>query len=98
MIPVQNLVDGHVVLIQIDIHKDVKLEPSILQHGKQLVCECEFLSEMKKLLSLCCRKLNIMMQQVSEPVAATADDAILSKLSCVRLKYYDDKFLESYFQ
>jgi len=32
-----------------------------------------------------------------EPVAATADDAILSKLSCVRLKYYADPFLEEIF-
>ena len=52
---------------------------------------------MKKLLTLCFKKFDTMMQQASEPVAATADDAILSKLSCVRLKYYDDKFLEKLF-
>lgn len=52
---------------------------------------------MKTWLSLCRRTLSLSMQQALEPVAATADDAILSKLSCVRLKYYDDKFLEELF-
>ena len=33
----------------------------------------------------------------TEPVAATAGDAILSKLSCVRLKYYVNPFLEELF-
>lgn len=36
------------------------------------------------------------MQQI-EPVAATADDAILSKLSCVRLNYYQDRYVEQFF-
>lgn len=38
-----------------------------------------------------------IIAQTIEPVAATADDAILSKLSCVRLKYYEDKYLEELF-
>ena len=35
--------------------------------------------------------------QKTEPVAATADDAILSKLSCVRLGYYEDKYVDAFF-
>eukprot|EP01084_Bolivina_argentea_P208644 355644_1 len=41
------------------------------------------------------RSASFHTHQTREPVAATADDAILSKLSCVRLKYYKDPFLES---
>ena len=39
----------------------------------------------------------VLPMQALEPVASTADDAILSKLSCIRLKYYKDKFLEELF-
>ena len=37
----------------------------------------------------------MQQSQLQVPVSATADDAILSKLSCVRLKYYEDKYLET---